>query len=83
MDKKRSRDALAREKKEFSIRLGKRIQSIRKEKGLTQEALAERAEVHPKYIGNIETAYYSPSAYAVWKLAKAMKVDLGDLLNSL
>jgi len=38
------------------LRLGGNIRDKRKEEGLTQEALAEKADINPKYLGKIERA---------------------------
>jgi transcriptional regulator with XRE-family HTH domain len=73
----------AKEKKDFAKRLGKRIKEVRLSKGLSQEQLAHKAGYYRTYVGHIETAAYSPSAHTVWRLAKAMDVDLGYLLKDL
>ncbi len=71
----------AKEKKEFAKRLGQRIKEVRLSKGLSQEKLAHQAGYYRTYVGHIETAAYSPSTHTVWRLAKAMGVDLGELLK--
>jgi len=49
--------------------------------GLTQEALAERADLHPNYIGMIERQQRNVSVLALEKIAKALNVSLADLLK--
>jgi XRE family transcriptional regulator, regulator of sulfur utilization len=71
------------EKKDFALRLGQRIREIRQQQGLTQEQLADKASYHPTYIGNIENATNLPSTHTVWRLAKAMDMDVGDLMRGL
>lgn len=39
--------------------IGKRIQEIRKKKGLTQEQLAERVEISPHYLSALERGVYN------------------------
>lgn len=73
----------SKEKKEFAKRLAKRLKEVRLSKNLSQEELAHRAGYYRTYVGHIETATYSPSAHTVWRLAKAMNVDLGELLKGL
>ena len=73
----------AKEKKDFAIRLGKRLREVRQSKNLSQEELANRAGYYRTYIGHIETATYSPSVHTMWRLAKALDMDLGELLKSL
>lgn len=73
----------SKEKKEFAKRLAKRVRDMRLSKKLSQEELAHRAGYYRTYVGHIETATYSPSAHTIWRLAKAMDVDPGDLLKGL
>lgn len=73
----------SKEKKEFAKRLAKRVKEARLSKGLSQEELANRAGYYRTYVGHIETATYSPSSHTLWRLAKAMDVDPGDLLKGL
>lgn len=71
------------EKKEFAIRLGKRLREVRTKQGLTQEELANKAGYYRTYVGHVETAKYSPSVHTMWRFAKAMDMDLSELLKEL
>ena len=62
-------------------RIGKKIKSIRKNSGLTQEKLAEKINVHPTYIGKIESGKNNPSILLLYKLSKALKIKLSDLFD--
>jgi len=73
----------ANEKKQFAKLVGARIKDVRKQNGFTQEKLAEIAGYDSAYIGHIETGRYSPSVYTVWRMAKAMEVDLAEILKDL
>ena len=77
---KKSLKPNSKEKKEFSIQLGKRIRKYRLERGLSQEELAHRAGFYRTYIGHIETGHKSPSAYTVWKIASVLKVTISLIL---
>jgi len=68
-------------KKQFTKKLAKRIKEAREDKKLSQEELAHRAGLYRTYIGHIENARYSPSAYVVYKIAKALNIKLSDLLS--
>lgn len=57
------------------------LRKIRRDKNLTQEALAERAELSPRYIGKIESATVSPTITVVGKLAEALAVEPCDLIR--
>ena len=52
--------------------LGERISERRRCKGLTQEALADRAGVSPETIGRLEQAAGSPSLETVYLVAEAL-----------
>jgi transcriptional regulator with XRE-family HTH domain len=62
------------------IQLGKNIKRIRRNKNLTQEKLAEMVKVTPKYIQYIESGKRSPSLKSLYKIAKALDVQVKDLM---
>lgn len=63
-------------KDEYTQKLAKKLKEVRKTKRLSQEELADRADLYRTYIGHLENARYSPSAYVLNKLAKALEVNL-------
>jgi transcriptional regulator with XRE-family HTH domain len=67
----------------FLSSFGKRLATIRKRKGITQEKLADIVEVHRTYIGFIEQGKRNPSISNVYKIAKALKVPIKDLFDNL
>jgi transcriptional regulator with XRE-family HTH domain len=63
-------------------KLSKRIRELRKERGLTQERLAELAGVDYKHIQLLEGKNPSvPKLDTVEKIAKALKVSVKKLLD--
>lgn len=60
---------------------GKVLKQIREEKGMTQEKLAELAEVDRTYIYRLETGKRSPSLNIIFRLADALKVQPGYLID--
>ena len=56
------------------------VQSLRIEKGWTQEELAHRADLHRTYIGSIERYERNVSLVNVEKIANALGVKVRDLL---
>ena len=53
-------------------RFGKKVRELRIAKGLTQESLADRAGLHPTYIGGIERGERNLGFDNVIKIARAL-----------
>lgn len=69
--------------KEFFTRLGRRIQELRKVRGLTQEDM-EGYGIAYKYYQRIEAPGKNPANITMktlLKIAKALKVEPGELLE--
>jgi transcriptional regulator with XRE-family HTH domain len=60
---------------EFLILVGSRLKSIRKEKGLTQDELAEKANLHYSYIGGIERGERNISLISFNKILEALEIS--------
>ncbi len=65
----------------FLVTFGKRLATIRKSRGVTQEKLADLVEVHRTYIGFIEQGKRNPSISNIHRIAKALKISLKDLFE--
>ena len=61
--------------------IGERIQRARKERGITQERLAEMIGVSTGYIGFIEQGQRVPSVKTADKIARILKVKLSELFE--
>mgnify|MGYP001619576277 CR=1 FL=1 len=61
-------------------KLSQRIEELRKEKGLTQEKLAEKAGLHRAYFWDIENGR-NISIKTAYKISKALGVSLGELFK--
>lgn len=59
---------------------GEHLREIRLKRKLTQEELADLADMHFTYIGQIERGLRNPSLANLYKLARALKVSGGQLL---
>lgn len=64
-------------------RLGEGIRKYRKVQGLTQERLAEKVDLNPVYMGQIERGYKIPTVEVLLRIAKALKVRLRDIVHEL
>jgi transcriptional regulator with XRE-family HTH domain len=58
----------------------KQLADIRKSQGLTQQGLAEAAELHINQIRRYETGSAQPTLEGLIKLAKALHVSLDELV---
>lgn len=62
--------------------IGKFIQEIRKEKGLTQKELAELIGVSDKTISKWETGNSSPDTSMLMSLSEALEITVNELLSA-
>ncbi len=60
---------------------GTNLRGARKRLGLTQEQVAERSGVHATEISRIETGKRDPQVSTLERLAKAVEVEPGRLLD--
>ena len=61
--------------------LGKRIKSIRKSQGLTQEKLSEMIDLETSSLSGIESGRFYPSLHVLEKIAKVLEVELIDFFK--
>lgn len=61
--------------------LGSNLRAARKKLKLTQEQVAERSGVHPTEVSRIEAGKRDPQVSTLRKLAAALEVPPGDLLD--
>ena len=69
------------QKKKILIQFGDNIRKVRTSKNISQEALADLAGLHRTYIGMIERAERNITLINIEKLAKALAVDITNLLQ--
>lgn len=62
---------------------GKRLHQIRISQNLSQEKLAELANLHRTYISDVERGERNISIEAIEKIAKALKIELSELFNGI
>jgi transcriptional regulator with XRE-family HTH domain len=61
--------------------VGRNLARIRNDKGLTQEALAERSGFSQQYLSGLEQGRRNPTIVTVYEIAQALGVDHLDLLR--
>ena len=60
---------------------GRRLRSLRTDRGLTQQQLGEKASLSYKYVGAIERGEENPSLRVIDKLARALEVEPRDMFD--
>ena len=62
--------------------LGRRIRQLRRDKGWSQEYLADEAGMHRTYLWGIEPGVRNPSIRHLSQIADALGVSVGGLFHS-
>jgi transcriptional regulator with XRE-family HTH domain len=68
-------------KQNILVYFGQKVREIRKEKGLSQEELAHKADLHRTYIGMIERAEKNITLINIEKIANALEVNINNLIK--
>jgi transcriptional regulator with XRE-family HTH domain len=63
--------------------IGESIRHFRKRAKLSQEKLAEKADLHPVYVGELERGEEAASVAALIRIAKALGIRVRDLVEDL
>lgn len=61
--------------------IGKRIQDLRKSRKMSQEQLAEKMGISPKYLSSIERGKENPTLDTFIKLAAALETEIAELFD--
>ncbi|MBS7348683.1 MAG: helix-turn-helix transcriptional regulator [Comamonas sp.] len=63
------------------VSFGERVRQIRKEKGLSQETLADLAGIDRSYMGHIERGDQNITLTKIYQISKALRVSVSDLIS--
>ncbi|OGA58591.1 MAG: XRE family transcriptional regulator [Betaproteobacteria bacterium RIFCSPLOWO2_12_FULL_65_14] len=74
---------MKRSGQDILVRLGQAVRRRRTEMDLSQESLAERADLHRTYVADIERGVRNVSLKNIEKLARALEVSIADLFASI
>lgn len=61
--------------------IGRRIQELRKKQGLSQERVAEKADISPNYLSRIECGKENPTLDMLIKLASALEIEMWEMFD--
>jgi transcriptional regulator with XRE-family HTH domain len=62
--------------------VGRNLQRLRKERGLSQEELAFASDLHRTYISGVERGVRNPTVTVLARIAVALEVEADALLRS-
>lgn len=65
--------------KEMQALIGKRIRTLREQRGITLSALAQRSGLSKGIVSTLEDGRGNPTINTVWRLAEALEVPFGEL----
>jgi len=68
-------------KRDILIKFGLKVRLFRKSKGLSQEQLSFKADLHRTYIGMIERGEKNITLINIEKIADALEININDLIN--
>lgn len=68
-------------KEKILVTFGERVRKFRKDKGLSQEQLAFKANLHRTYIGMIERAEKNITLLNIEKIANSLDVEISQLFE--
>ena len=63
------------------IEFGNRVRKLRKAGGMTQDMLAEKIEISPRNLSDIENGKVNPYYSTIYSIAKAFGITMSELLN--
>lgn len=62
-------------------KFGEQVRKLRREKGMTQEQLADAAGIERSYMGTIERGERNPTLMKVYNIAKALDISLSKIFS--
>lgn len=66
---------------DFASKIPENLSNLRKQQRYTQKAIADLAGLDPNYYAKIERGEGVPSLKTLYKIAKALKVSITDIVG--
>lgn len=67
--------------RDLARKLGARIKEVRRSRRLSQERLAEKAQISPRYLSRLEVGQQTPSLETLGRLADELGLELWELFD--
>ena len=61
--------------------IGKRVRAARRARDMTQEQLAELANISTSFVGHIERGTRVPSLETMWRICKVMGLPMDHIMG--
>lgn len=74
-------DEIKDKERDYLISLGKRIKTLRLEKNISQTEVAYRCGFDKSNYNTIESGKRNPTIISLLKIAKALEIDIVDLVS--
>jgi transcriptional regulator with XRE-family HTH domain len=62
---------------------GQRVRKLRQERGVSQEALAAKADLDRAFLSGIERGVENPTLFTIQAIADALETGVGDLMKGI
>ena len=62
---------------------GNRVRKVRLERGLSQQALAAKADMDRAFLSGIERGVENPSLFTIQAIADALEIRIGNLMKGI
>ena len=69
-----------RQKKDINIQIGEQVRLAREKAKVTQEQLAEKIDVSPQYVSDLERGVVGPSVSTIKRICTSLNVSSDQLL---
>lgn len=69
----------AAERQALSLQVGQRIRTIRKQRGLSLEALALKCDMNAAFLGHIERGLRCPTLYTLERISTGLEISIAEL----
>jgi len=68
---------------DIAKRLGIRVRTLRQKRKLSQQSLAEKAEIDRAFLSGIERGVENPTLFTIQAIADGLSVSVGELMKGL
>ena len=68
---------------EIRVRFGKTLRKLRKKQGVSQEAFADKCDLHRTYISDIERGVRNVSLENIEKIAQVLNIQMSELFKEM